>query len=69
MKFLLISGTVAAALIASAATVLRSHTPVADRPASVSAMSLQDIHAAANVNKLPVENFEDRFETWSTAKR
>ena len=69
MKFLLISGIIATALVASAATLLRSHTPIADRPATVGAMSMPDIHAAANVNKLPVENFEDRFETWSTAKK
>ena len=67
MKFLLMSAIVAAVATASAATVMRSHT----RPAAATAstMSLQDIHAAANVNKLPVENFEDRFETWSAAKR
>ena len=68
MKFLLISGIAAAVLIASAATVLRSHTRFADRPGAAGAMSLEAVHAAVNVNKLPVENFEDRFETWSAAK-
>jgi len=67
MKFLLISAIVAAAVTASAATMLRSHTPPA-AGATAGTMSLQDIHAAANVNKLAVENFEDRFETWSAAK-
>jgi hypothetical protein len=68
MKFLLISAIAATVVLASAATVLRSHTRIADRPGA-GAMSLQDIYAAVNVNKLPVENFEDRFETWSAAKR
>ena len=65
MKFLLISGIAAAALLASAATVLRSH----DRSFSaISAISPQEIHARANVNKLPVEDFEDRSQTYSSAK-
>ena len=69
MKFLLISGIAAAVMIASTATVLRSHTRIADGPATAGAMSVQAVHAAVNVNKLPVENFEDRFETWSAAKQ
>ena len=68
MKFLMISAIVAAAVTASAATMLRSQTPPV-AGAAAGALSLQDIHAAVNVNKLPVENFEDRFETWSAAKR
>jgi hypothetical protein len=69
MKFLLISGITAAALTASAATVLRSHVPLADRPATAGVMSPHDMHAAVSANKLPIENFEDRFETWSSAKQ
>ena len=70
MKLLLISGLAAAALLASAATVLRSHTPPIDRPvASAGMISPQELHAAANVNKLPIENFEDRFEAYSTTTK
>ena len=69
MKFLLISAITATVLVASAATVLRSHTPPSNRLAAAGAMSLRDVQAAVNVNKLPVENFEDRFETWSSAKQ
>jgi len=65
MKVLLITGIVAAALIASAATVLRSQTGATER--HVAGMpSLPELYAAAGVNKLPIENFEDRFEAWST---
>jgi hypothetical protein len=65
MKYLLVSGIVAIAALASAATVLRSHTPAAERPVA-GMLSLPELYTAAGVNKLPVENFEDRFETWST---
>ena len=55
---LVISAFAAVALLASAATVLRSHSPSTDRPVgSVGMMSLQELHTAAN--KLPVEDFED----------
>jgi hypothetical protein len=70
MKLLLISGIAAAALLASAATVLRSHTPPIDRPvASAGMISPQEFQATANLHKIPIENFEDRFEAYSTATK
>jgi hypothetical protein len=65
MKFLLITGIVAGAVLASAATVLRSHTPATEGPVG-GTLSLAEVYAAAGVNKMPIENFEDRFEAWST---
>ena len=68
MKLLMISGIAAIALLASAATVLQSHTPSPDRPAgSAGMMSLSELHTAAN--KLPVEEFEDQSLVYSSAPK
>ena len=58
------------ALFAAATTMLRSHTPAAD-PAvgSVDVMSLRELHAAPDVNKLPVEEFEDQSLVFSRTKQ
>jgi hypothetical protein len=70
MKRLMISAFAAVALLAAATTMLRSHTPSADRPArSTSTMSLQDFHAATDVNKLPIEDFEDQSLVYSNTVR
>src|SRR5258707_7408657 len=53
MKRLMISAFAAVALFAAATTMLRSHTPAADRAVgSADAMSLQELHTAPGVNKL-----------------
>jgi hypothetical protein len=67
MKRLMISALAAAALIAAATTVLRSHSPSTDRAAGM--MSLQELHTAAGLNKLPVEDFEDMSLIYSTATK
>jgi hypothetical protein len=69
MKRLMISAFAAFALIAAATTMLRSHTPSTDHPVGFSdAMSLQQLHSAPGVNKLPNEEFEDQSLVFSRAK-
>jgi hypothetical protein len=66
MKLLMISAFAAVALLA--ASVLRP--PSTDRsvgPAGM--MSLQELHAAAGVNKLPTEDFEDQSLVYSTGTK
>jgi hypothetical protein len=49
--------------------MLRSHTPSTDHPVGFSdAMSLQQLHSAPGVNKLPNEEFEDQSLVFSRAK-
>ncbi len=70
MKRLMISALAAIALFAAATTMLRSHTPAPDRAAGFSdAMSLQEMHSASRVNKLPIEEFEDRSLVFSRTKQ
>jgi hypothetical protein len=70
MKRLMISAFAAVALLAAATTMLWSHSPSNDRPAiSADAMSLQEIHNAANVNKLPIEDFDDQSLVFSKTSR
>jgi hypothetical protein len=60
MKRLIISALAAVVLFAAATTMLRSHTPAAGRVGGFAdAMSLQELHMAPGVNKLPIEEFED----------
>jgi len=67
MKRLLISGFVVVALLATATTMLRSHSPVTYRPFAASDMtSLQKSQTTASANKLPVEEFEDMSLVFST---
>jgi hypothetical protein len=70
MKRLMISAFAAVALLAAATTMLPSRSP-ATNSASVTAgmMSLQELHAAAGVNKLPSEEFEDQSLVYSTTTR
>jgi hypothetical protein len=65
MKRLMISAFAAVALLAAATTMMQSHSPATNR-VSVTAgmMSLQEVHAAAGVNKLPIEEFEDQSVAW-----
>jgi hypothetical protein len=70
MKRLMISAFAAIALFAAATTMLRSHTAATDRAAGFSdAMSLQQLHSAPGVNKLPIEEFEDQSLVFSRTKQ
>jgi hypothetical protein len=70
MKHLMISAFAAIALFAAATTMLRSHTPATDRTVgSPDAMSLQQLHSAPGVNKLPIEEYEDQSLVFSRAKQ
>jgi hypothetical protein len=58
MKRLMICAFAAVALVAAAFALLRS--PPTEISAGTAAMpSLQELHTAAGVNKLPTEEFED----------
>jgi hypothetical protein len=58
MKRLMICAFAAVALVAAAFALLRS--PPIEISAGTAAMpSLQELHTAAGVNKLPTEEFED----------
>jgi len=63
MKRLLISTFAALALLAAATTFLWSHS--AGRPVGTVGMSLQDLHKTVNVNRLPIEEFEDQSWVYS----
>jgi hypothetical protein len=70
MKRLMISAFVAVALFTAATTMLRSHTPAAGRVIeSADMMSLRELHAAPDVNKLPIEEFEDQSLVYSRTKQ
>ena len=64
MNRLMISGFVAIALFAAATTLLRSHS----LPFYATASSTQH-HGSADVNKLPVEEFEDMSLVYSATTR
>jgi hypothetical protein len=69
MKHPMISAIAAVALLA-VATMLWSHTPSTKVSAGSAAMpSLQDLHAAANVNKLPNQEIDDQSVIFGSAKR
>ena len=69
MKRLMISALAAITLFA-ATTMLRSHTPAPDRAVGFSdAMSLQQLHSAPGVNKLPIDEFEDQSLVFSRTKQ
>ena len=67
MKRLMISAFAAVALLAAATNMLRSHPPSTDRLVGTVGMpSLQELQSAADVNKLPTGEFEDRSLVYST---
>jgi hypothetical protein len=69
MKRLMISGFAAIALLAAATTMLWSHTPTTDGPvAAASVMSLQG-PGTPDVNKLPIEDFDDQSLVFSRTTR
>jgi hypothetical protein len=64
----IISAAAVAALIAVTISVLRSNSPAIEL--STAAMpSLQELHATANVNKLPVQEIEDQSLVYPTAEK
>ena len=65
MKRLLISGFVAAALLAAATTVLWSGSYHSAADAGLS----QNVQTAVGVNKLPVEEFEDMSLVFSSGTK
>ena len=70
MKRLMISALAAVALLAAATTMLWSHSLSNAPPVmTADAMSLQEIHNAANVNKLPIEDFDDQTLVFSKTTR
>jgi hypothetical protein len=69
MKLLMISALAAVALL-TAATNMRSPPPSIDRPVGPAGMmSLQELYAAARVNKLPIEDFEDQSLVYSAVTK
>ena len=68
MKRLLIPAFAAVALIGASTVVLWSHPTTL--PAGTAGMpSLRELHTAAGVNKLPIEDFEDQSLVFSTATK
>jgi hypothetical protein len=68
MKLLMISAFAAVALFAAATSMLRSNLPSNDGRAS-GMPSLQELQSTADVNKLPIEEFEDRSLVYSNEKK
>jgi hypothetical protein len=70
MKRLMISAVAVVALLVAATTVLRSHSSATGFSAATAGMmSVQELHAAAGVNKLPTEEFEDQSLVYSAAPK
>ena len=67
MKRLIISALAAVALVAAATHRVAVAHAAAVRAAGM--MSSQEPHAAAGVNKLPIEDFEDMSLVYSTAPK
>ena len=65
MRRLPIFAFAAVVLIAASAAILWSHPTTL--PAATAAMpSLEDLHTAAGINKLPIEEFEDMSLVYPT---
>jgi hypothetical protein len=68
MKRLMIGAFAAVALFVAVTAMLRSRST--ELSAGTAAMpSLQELHTAANVNKLPIEEFEDMSLVYSTVTK
>ena len=65
MKLLMISGFAAVALLAAATTMLQSHSP----STKVATGDMKAPQAVADVNKLPIEEFEDMSLVYSTVPK
>ena len=57
----------AVALLAAATTLLPSRSPATSVTGGM--MPLQELYAAADVNKLPIQEFEDQSLVFSTPTR
>ena len=70
MKRLMISTFAAIALLAAATTMLQSYSAATSRP-SVTAgmMSLPDLQKTVDINKLPIEEFDDQSFVYSTSTK
>jgi hypothetical protein len=69
MRRLMISAFAAVALLAAATTMLRSHAGTTDGPAvAADRVSLHELQSAIDVNKLPIEDFEDHSLVFSTKR-
>jgi hypothetical protein len=64
----IISAIAVAALIVVATSVLRSKSPSIELSAAAMP-SLQELHVIANVNKLPIQEFEDQSLVYPTAAK
>ena len=70
MKRLLNSALVVVALLIAATAVMGSHPAATNfSVATAGMMSLQEIGAAAGLNKLPIEEFEDQSLVFSAAPK
>ena len=70
MKRLMVFTIAALVLFTAATTVLWSHSPSTARSnGTADTMSLQELHKAAAVKKLPIEDFEDMSLVYSTATK
>ena len=68
MKRQIISALVTIALVVAATAIQRS--PSTELSAGTAAMpSLQELHTAAGINKLPIEAFEDMSLVYSTVTK
>jgi hypothetical protein len=70
MMRLMITALAVIAVIAGAFTLLRSRTSVIELSVGTAAMpSLLELHAAAGVHKLPVQDIEDQSLIYPTAEK
>ena len=70
MKRLMISGFAVVTLLVAATAMLRSHSLSTDHTVGAAGMpSLQELHTASGVNKLPTEDFEDMSLVYSNAAK
>ena len=70
MKRLMISAFAVVALLAAAATILRSHATSTEPTAGTAAIvSLQGLRPTMDVSKLPIEEFEDQSLVYSKPAR
>ena len=70
MMRLMIATLAVVAVIAVASTLLRSRSSVVELSAVAAAMpSLLELHAAAGVHKLPVQDIEDQSLVYPSAEK
>ena len=66
MKRVVISSVAVIAMLAAAATIFGSHTSPTRRSGAASTISLDDLQAKADKNRLPALEIEDRSLIFST---